>query len=363
VAVKVMLSSVRRGLADVRDSVTPVLRYLGYEVLRFEDVTTLGSAPPRAVCVEMVEAADIYLLLLGEEYGNPMPGTDRAPTEEEWTVARRLGKPTVVFRREGVEPQGRQAAFIAKVEDYESGVWRGTFRDIPDLLSQLGSALSGARNSLRPVGPLELRSPVAVRWLGPSEGGLGWGRPTLETHVMTADSSAARLPAAALADMRRSLLDAGNDHGLFELGQQIDFRVDDTGVVAQAGLNSRGPAAGIRVLRDRTISVWESLPSGQMPGAVLDQGQFSRQVARDLRLAGGLGILEIQTVAIAIGLDNVATIGIPAGPTTMTLPFAGRGRELHVDPSDAWPSAVLAAGADEVARELVARLMLQLDRR
>ena len=66
-ALKVMLSSVRRGLADVRDSVAPVLKILRYDVIRFETVVTTTPAPPRAICVEMVETADIYLLILGHE--------------------------------------------------------------------------------------------------------------------------------------------------------------------------------------------------------------------------------------------------------------------------------------------------------
>ena len=80
-----VLSSVRRGLADVRDSVDPVIKILKYGVIRFETVTKTLSVPPRATCVAMVEDCDIYLLILGEEFDDPMPGTGLAPTEEEWT--------------------------------------------------------------------------------------------------------------------------------------------------------------------------------------------------------------------------------------------------------------------------------------
>lgn len=48
VALKVMVSSVRLGLADVRDAVRPLLVVLGYEPIRFEDLTPL-PVPPRAV--------------------------------------------------------------------------------------------------------------------------------------------------------------------------------------------------------------------------------------------------------------------------------------------------------------------------
>src|SRR6185369_14651183 len=107
-ALKVMLSSVRRGLADVRDSIDPVVKIVKYGVIRFETVVKT-PVPPRATCVAMVEESDIYLLILGEEYGDPMPGTGLAPTEEEWTVARNLGKPTVVFKRALMNPGPEQA--------------------------------------------------------------------------------------------------------------------------------------------------------------------------------------------------------------------------------------------------------------
>jgi hypothetical protein len=168
-ALKVMMSSVRRGLADVRDAAAPVITILDYECARFETVTA-QPVPSRAVCIGMVEGSDIYLLILGEQYGDPMPGTSLAPTEEEWTVARNLGKPTVVFKREGIDPEPRQAEFIARVEDYETGVWRHSFKDIPDLLAKLKPALATAAESLQPLTPHPLTAPVSVPWREPERG-------------------------------------------------------------------------------------------------------------------------------------------------------------------------------------------------
>jgi hypothetical protein len=99
----------------------------------------------------MVENSDIYLLILGDDYGETMPGTNLGPTEEEWRVARNLGKPTVVFKREGIKPGARQAAFVKRVEDYETGVWRYTFVGAGDLISQLEEALATATESSRPT--------------------------------------------------------------------------------------------------------------------------------------------------------------------------------------------------------------------
>jgi hypothetical protein len=361
-ALKVMLSSVRRGLADVRDSVDPVIKILKYGVIRFETVTK-APVPARATCVAMVEESDIYLLILGEEYGDPMPGTGLAPTEEEWTVARSLGKPTVVFKKAGMNPGPEQAAFIKKVENYETGVWRHTFNDTADLISQLQDALSAAAEALQPAVSLALTSPVSVPWLEGTPGIYTGAGTVLETHVLPVGGTAP-LPAASFGDLKRATATAGQDHGVFELGQAIEFSTSEVAVVAQAKRDGRRPEAGVRVRRDRVVSVWESLPTSLMLGAVLDEAQFVRRVARDLRLAAGLGVLDGERVAIAVGFDDVSMLGIPNPSGGMSLPFAiGGNKQVHLEPDDAWPLRALAVGADDIAHEIVARLMLRLQAR
>jgi hypothetical protein len=357
---KVMLSSVRRGLADVRDSVAPVIKILRYEVVRFETVVKT-PVPPRAACVAMVEESDIYLLLLGEEYGDLMPGTGLAPTEEEWTVARSLGKPTVVFKRSGTSPGPDQAAFIKKVEDYETGVWRHTFADTADLLSQLEGALATAAEALQPAAPTALASSVSVPWLQRGSGIYTGAGTVLETHVLPVGSPAA-LPAASFGDLRRVIAGTGQDAGIFEVGQAIDLTVSETAVIGQLTRDARRAQAGVRVGRNRAISIWESLPTSLQIGAIIDQVQFVRRVARDLRIAARLRILETQQVAVAIGFEDVSMLGIPAAlGNGMTLPFATDGtKEVHMEPSAGWPLRALADGADDIAREVVAGLMLRL---
>lgn len=359
-ALKVMLSSVRRGLADVRDAVAPVLKILRYDVIRFETVVKT-PVPPRATCVEMVEDSDIYLLILGEEYGDPMPGTGLAPTEEEWTVARSLGKPTVVFRKSGMTPSPEQAAFIKKVEDYEIGVWRYSFSSAGDLISQLEGALAAAAAALQPAVATPLSSHVSVPWLE-SKSGIHTGAGTvLETHVVPVGSSAP-LPAATLGDLKRVIAGVGQDAEIFEVGQGLEFTVSETAVIGQAKRDGRRPEAGVRVGRNRAASIWESLPTSLHLGALLDEAQFVRRVARDLRIAAGLRVLESERVAVAVGFEDVSMLGTPAEfGTGMTLPFAmGGNKQVHMEPTDSWPLQALAIGADDIAREVVAGLMLRL---
>lgn len=358
-ALKVMMSSVRSGLADVRDAAAPVITILDYECLRFETVTA-QPVPPRAVCVGMVERTDIYLLFLGDQYGDPMPGTSLAPTEEEWTVARNLGKPTVVFKKEGITPERRQAEFIAKVEDYETGVWRHSFKDIPDLLAQLKLALATAAQSLQPLTPRPLTTPVDVPWRESERGIYTGAGAVLETHVVPV-GTATPLPASSFSALSRTLARAGQDHGLFEDGQALEFPTTETSVTARARPDGRRPEAAVRVGRNRTISVWESLPS-HIGGSILDEAQFRTRVARDLRLAASLELIGAEEAAIAVGLNPINMLGEPGGPTSMSMPFAMRGDQaMHLEATDAVPARALAVGAGDIAAEIVARVMLRLN--
>ena len=118
----------------------------------------------------------------------------------------------------------------------------------------------------------------------------------------------------------------------------------------------------MRVGRNRSVSVWESLPTSLQMGAILDEAQFARRVARDLRLAAGLRVLDTERVTIAVGFEDVSMLGTPAEyGTGMTLPFMiGSNKQVHPEPTDAWPLRALAVGADDIAREVVAGLMLRL---
>ena len=110
------------------------------------------------------------------------------------------------------------------------------------------------------------------------------------------------------------------------------------------------------------MSIWESLPTSLHIGAVLDEAQFIRRVARDLRIAAGLRVLDSERVAVAVGFEDVSMLGTPAEfGTGMTLPFAmGSNKQVHLEPTDAWPLRALAVGSEDIAREVVAGLMLRL---
>ncbi len=100
----VFISSVRRGLEDERGYLPGLLKASGHEPRRFEDFTAQPSSS-RDACLAGVEAAEVYLLLLGRHYSEPLPDTGKAPTAEEFTIAKRRGIPNQAHRmqRAGID--------------------------------------------------------------------------------------------------------------------------------------------------------------------------------------------------------------------------------------------------------------------
>lgn len=355
-----MISSVRRGLADARDAAAPLIAALGHEPVRFEDVSA-QPVPSRAVCVDLVSTSDIYLLLLGEHYGDPMPDTGLAPTAEEWRVARTLGKPVVVFRRRGGSPEPRQQEFIAEVEAYPHGVFRDSFEEVPELLGKLKAALEAARAAVQPLAPQPLADPVVVPWreeVGSFHISSGV---VLETHVVPVGSTT-RLRAIELEPLAGRLARGAREHGLMSESEALEQRIDEAAVSVALGRQMTHEERGLRVTVQRAVSVWRQL-KGEHGATIYDEGVFRGLIADDVRLAAALDIITSETVAIAVGLSRVESLAERTGSTSWTYPFMGRGSgPLHLEPDSAVSSSSLARAAAEIAEEIIIRLRLRLRR-
>ncbi len=150
---RVFISSVTEGLRQERTALPGLIRALGMDPVRFEDFTALPE-PSRDVCLQAVGTSDVYLLLLGEHYGTPFPDTGLSPTHEEYRAAINKGIPRLAFRRHGVTMESAQAAFAAEVEAYETGLFRGSWEEVGELLSAVSDALAQLDTL---GGPLTLR--------------------------------------------------------------------------------------------------------------------------------------------------------------------------------------------------------------
>ena len=182
---RVFISSVTQGLRQERTALPGLIRALGMDPVRFEDFTALPE-PSRDVCLQAAQSSDVYLLLLGDHYGTPFPDTGLSPTHEEYRAALNSGIPVLAFRRQDVAMEPTQVQFAEEVEAYQTGLFRGFWDEVGQLLNAVSGALSNldalaGRLVFTPIG-----APVGVSWLTPTDARdqfSGFGQSALEVYL------------------------------------------------------------------------------------------------------------------------------------------------------------------------------------
>jgi len=359
--VKVFISSVRRGLEAERDALPGLIAALGHDPKRFEDYNALG-VPSRQACLDGVRDAHVYLLVLGDIYGDPLPDTGLAPTEEEFVAARARGIPILVFLKRG-PPDDKQQAFIAKVSGYVDGRFRKGFADVAELLTAVAGSIRDLETRPAVLTWTDLTTNVVVPWRDAVSTVRRLQGTDLETYLVPVGPTG-RLLATVMAGLPERLGRAGRDGGLFGQGEALMMYSTGDEAVASAEEHARATNAGIRVGVERSVTIWEELPSDGL-GAIVDEQDLAARIAKALRLAGDLALIDTGQVALAVGLriGTTTTIASAAdlGRRTSAQPIGfGGDKSARVGARDSVPTATLAPAAAEIAAELAKRLMYQV---
>ncbi len=276
----IFISSVRRGLEEERDALPGVIEALGHTPQRFEDWTAL-PVPPREACMRAVDGCDAYLLLLGERYGEAMPDTSVAPTEEEFTVARKRGIPVLAFRKHGVTMEPDQQRFAARVEAYAEGFFRDSFATTAELLTKVAKALRDLDQRPSRLQTRPLDDPLPADWLQARLS--AHGHPTasmLELHLIPLPP--ARPSATALEEAADSLVRHGRASG--HLAQTGGVRTGSDADYSWAaserselGRRTRISLPGMLVTTPVRVEAEDVVPARSIPYA-------ARDLARELAL-------------------------------------------------------------------------------
>ena len=138
---RIFISSVQKEFAEERRLLADYIRkdaLLGvfFDVFLFEEVEACDKTPQGVYLCE-VEASDIYIGLLGQKFGYETE-TGVSATECEYDLATKLGKTRLVFIKDVVRREPKEARFIAKVQN---DVTRKMFSDFGSLRLGVYSAL------------------------------------------------------------------------------------------------------------------------------------------------------------------------------------------------------------------------------
>jgi ATP-dependent DNA helicase RecG len=142
--IRVFISSVQKELAAERRAVKefilhdPLLsRFIG-DVFLFEDIPARDRKPDDIYLVE-VEQRDIYLAVLGNQYGRKNPD-GKSPTDLEFDHATKTHRERLVFVK-GDDDKARDQDMTNLVSKAGSQVTRRRFTDIPELIREVYASL------------------------------------------------------------------------------------------------------------------------------------------------------------------------------------------------------------------------------
>ena len=153
---RIFISSLITGFETQRAAARRAVTTLRHEPVMAED---FGAQPnsPQIACMQGLRSSDMMVLILGENYGFVPPNSTLSATHQEYREARET-KPVVAFVQEGISPGPDQDAFIAEVQAWEGGLFRGGFVAADDLQDSVTRALHDVTlaNATGPVDEQEM---------------------------------------------------------------------------------------------------------------------------------------------------------------------------------------------------------------
>lgn len=358
---RVFISSVRTGLEDERDALPGLIKAIGHEPVRFEDFGARAE-PSRDACTRGVESSDVYLLLLGPNYGHVFPETGQSATEDEWHTAKRRGLKVYVFHKSGVAPEARQEQFISEVGDYAQGRFWDSFASVADLLTSVAVAVRDAEQA-----PTALQYEPAhlEQELAPFSSNRGTA--LLEIHVLPTEVTSVterkfqealdHIPSRARADGLVGQLD-GLD--LQTSGDVGTLRSTTVATRSRWGEVSPSHFEAAQITRSGHVGVAYRLPADNM-GAFLDHADAVACTSAALQFVAGLRYLTSPrcVVTAMIGDAQVVTVGTPAPRNSMSMRMFNKPAQTPVDESV--PVSALSSSSLEIAEDVIRALTRALE--
>jgi hypothetical protein len=360
-------------LEEERDSLPSLIKALGHTPVRFEEFSAQAT-PSREACLDALESADVCLFLLGPNYGHVFPETGQSATHDEWVHAQRLGKPRLVYRKNGVRFEPAQHEFTRIVEAYATGVFRDCFSNSVELQAKVVQGLRELESKSSPLEFRRLTQEPPLTWIAnddrvnssdSSRGSL------LELHVLPIDH-----PGYSTREMDRlvdSLVSRVRGSEYIESAQALKLvKSQDHSAVSieddprRAWEKPRsGEISEVRLYKTGQISTRATLPRDRM-GPILDPELLPKQLAEMLRFTGALGIIQQGHVVVAAGvsLDGLISVDTfdPNRSRSSAQPF-GFGRSVSIyrtEPDESVSLVALENGAYEVGSILSRALFNRL---
>jgi CheY-like chemotaxis protein/translation elongation factor EF-1beta len=142
--INVFISSPMRELEAERRIVKQAIKDLGSQYIpELAEDWAARPEPPAQIWQRAARECDIFVLLLGQEYGTPSPETGISPTEDEYNQARAAGKPILVFKKKVSDQHCDPGliAFLVRLYDQSTGHVVRSFKTPVQLRAEVQRAI------------------------------------------------------------------------------------------------------------------------------------------------------------------------------------------------------------------------------
>lgn len=144
---RVFVSSVIEGFEEMRQAARRGIEKAGCEpVLVNEDFPALADSP-RNACLDAVERADIFVIVVGTRGGFKAP-SGKLVTEEEFEHAGKHRLPVLAFIQDGQRDE-EATRFVGKLSDFVDGLFRTSFENVNELESAVEPAVRRVSETIR----------------------------------------------------------------------------------------------------------------------------------------------------------------------------------------------------------------------
>ena len=120
---KIFVSGVTREFKEVREEIKKEVEneFQLIDVFVSEEEQSPSSSSPLEKIKEEIESCDMFIILLGEEFGSIYPGKPYSITEWEFDIAKDNDIPRLVYYKEHIQPSKAQEKFIEKTKNFIDG--------------------------------------------------------------------------------------------------------------------------------------------------------------------------------------------------------------------------------------------------
>lgn len=300
----VFISSVIKGFEEYRQAAKEAVELMDRKPVMSE---SFGARPysSETACIHEVEQSDVYLVILGANYGFE---TDEglSVTQTEFRAARAADRPILAFVQQR-EMEVKQAAFRKEVEAYQGGVFRDTFSSAAELRDQIVRALRRLETMSQAISEEEFKNRIASsrkEIVGFHDSGLP------ELIIAFLPQPARMVDIVGLENELNAKFTALCDAGLAQLRDGYQPRVESEWTGLETGKTRLAYYPdGLMLLLVRPAPVSDSLFSGRfVPPATLQHAASSF-----------LDLIDSSSGYVGIELSNMENAYVADPPTGNTL--------------------------------------------